>query len=257
MSHIDNTEALKESLTWGLLLSNLAYLVPACVTMYQMSRFVPVERRMKFLSGLQIVIILIFVALVTSWSYHDCFGADSYPHIWNRTHHNDNKDSMFDVSADCQSTDCKHHWFAPQSWLGKVDRDVSRVTDHQFALMAMVVVLINIVPLAEELRSFLLVLSMTWMSFTVNAGQTWLGGALVMILSLLIVRFWWKHRTDDSKTTRMRNIAWGSGVALALCSLVVFNFDYGWAHVTWHVTSALAAACFIAQQANHMEADRL
>ena len=55
---------------WFLVLSNLAYLLPAGVVGYK--TFKPVGRRLNKPDGFELMTLFIFVTFFSSWSYHMC-----------------------------------------------------------------------------------------------------------------------------------------------------------------------------------------
>jgi hypothetical protein len=249
---------------WFLILSNLAYLFPVGVVLYKWLMHSPSQpAKISGIVATQMIILLTFVALVSSWSYHACRGDVSEAE-------GIDIDEINPYEAELKAcATCPNKPYNTLTWGthipgGKpVDLNVSKFIDHFFALFVILFVLMYSLPLKNHVRGVLLVISMTWMAWMLAASNDGAAFLPILFVTILFIGFWRNIRKSSGVKGAGfqgewigRNQAWGTAVAcifLAGIFFVVISRPYWLMHSLWHVFGALAAGFLLMKHAGRHE----
>jgi hypothetical protein len=234
---------------WVLVLSNLAYLLPAGVAAFKM--FKPTGRQMNKQDGTQLISLFVFITFFSSWSYHMCRADLSI------------RNDACVVQPEINTQGCAVCPNNSMSWIhalpGSGERmsfDLSKFIDHFLAIFTLFMVIIHVIPIAEKLRKLIMVVSMIWMILFLSGGNDFLAGLPALIGVILMMLFWFNIHHQSGKQFVSRNKVWSLAVLSVIAAFVFFKFDtepYWLKHSLWHIMGAVAAALLISKTAGCYE----
>ena len=233
---------------WLLVLSNLSYLMPAGVTAYKM--FKPTGRIMNRTDGSELIVLFLFIAFFSSWSYHSCRADVSFESGIDVCENKPDVNKL-DQCAICPKNSISWVEDLPGSD-GGVSLQIAKFIDHFLALFVLIMVMIHIIPIKEKLRKLIMVISMIWMILFLSANNDVFAGIPVIIATILVLLFWFTLRKQKSKSFYNRNVAWGLAIVCTILAAVFFKWDnepYWIKHSLWHIMGALGAVFLISKTA--------
>jgi len=228
---------------WFLVASNVSYVVPAIVCLYKMR--LGARRRLDGYDGGQLMVLFLFVAFFSSWSYHSC-RADLNP--------SSTYDADIPPCAVCPSDNTVSWAKGLPGASFPMTYQLSRFVDYFLASFTVFMTLLVVIPLHSKLRQFLLILAMVWIVMFLMTGNEAVALLPSLLALILVVVFWWAVAcgADDSQGWFTRNKAWAVAtvfmIAAVACFLIVKE-PYAITHSLWHIFSALAAAFLLMRTA--------
>ena len=245
---------------WFLILSNLAYLFPVGVVLYKYFAHQPSQSaKINGIVAAQMIILLLFVAFVSSWSYHACRGDVAEKEGVDIDEMNP-REAELKACASCPKK--PYNTLTWGSYLPEgetVNLNMAKFIDHFFALFVIIFVLMYSLPLKDHVRGVLLVISMTWMAWMLAASNDGAAFLPILFMTILFIGFWRNIRKGSGvKGTEFkgewigRNQAWGAAVAcifIAGLFFAIINRPYWLMHSLWHVFGALAAGFLLLKYA--------
>ncbi len=233
---------------YTLCLSNLAYLFPASIVLYKMIR--PGDNKLNKADGSSLIILFIFVAIFSSWSYHSCRSdlTSNGKFDKNATH------TTLNFQNTCQTCPDSTMSFV-NSFPGSnepMSFQLSRFIDHYTAILTLVMVILHTIPLHEKIRKLLLVISLLWMILFLSAGNEAfaLVPAILMLIMLLI--FWFMIRKNKESGFFTRNKIWALSFVFMIAAFICFKIDsepYWMNHSQWHIYGSIAAGLLLSKTA--------
>ena len=233
---------------WFLIASGASYLIPVAVVVYNL--FKPRGRRLNTFIAVELIAVFLFVTVFTSPSYHSCRAGLAIKE-------NIDPDEM-EIHGDAGINGCLTCPPNTMSWVRHVPMstkeltyDLSKTYDHIFAMFALLLATINVIPLKQNFKQLIIILSLLWMALFLGSGNDIIAGIPVMIVTGLFVAFWIAVRKNISCK---RNVAWGLGIFCVILGFVCFALEPYWLmHSMWHIMGAVAGALFLAQTAGCYE----
>jgi hypothetical protein len=229
---------------WILVCSNLAYLVPGSVVIYQLLK--RTGRRMNIFIGVELLLVFAFITFFTSSSYHMCRADLS---IQENVDPQEKK-----ISGDHKLNPCLTCPPNTMSWVGHlpfsktmVKYNISKTFDHLFANFAIFLVMINVIPLKQNFKQLVIIASLIWFCLLLEGGNCCLASFPIICAMALFIIFWIIARKNISGS---RNIAWILAVVFTILALVCYTLEPYWImHSLWHVLGAFAGALLLSQTA--------
>uniref|UniRef100_A0A6C0BN46 Uncharacterized protein n=1 Tax=viral metagenome TaxID=1070528 RepID=A0A6C0BN46_9ZZZZ len=233
---------------WILVLSNIAYLIPAGVVLYQALKKHG-QRMNKFIAA-ELVTVFVFVAIFTSSSYHMCRGDLAI--------REDVDPEQMDVQGDADLDPCAACPDNTVSWIKHIPPSNQEITyqlsksyDHLFAMFALLIVLVNVIPLKQNFRHLYIVISLLWMGMFLESGNELVSGLPLIVVTVLVFMFWISVRKNISWR---RNVTWTAALVCVIAAFIFYTLDPYWLmHSLWHIFGALAGALLLAQTAGCYE----
>lgn len=227
-----------------LVYSNLSYLLPAVTTLYKLS-----QDDFNGYDASGMTVLFLYVGLISSWSYHSC-RADLT--IASNTNTNAILASTTNIPActecpnDTPLTVTKEFPGAQQP----INFGLAKFIDQFTAILTLIVVIIQVIPLHNSLRKFVMLISVLWLLFFLSSGNE--GAALVpALLALLLLFVFWFMSWNANRISR--NVSWIIAFVLLVAAVWVFKVQdepYYLHHSLWHIFSALSSTFLILQTAN-------
>lgn len=227
----------KTSKKWVLVLSNLAYLFPVGVLSMKM-----LNKSRNKTTELSLISLLLFVTFFSSWSYHTC-----------KAHFEHNQPRCDFVCPQNSMSWTNGIGGNPHS---KMTFDLSKLLDHLFAMFTLLMVVIHVIPIAEGVRKFMIVISLIWMMMFLTNGNEILATLPALLAFLLLVSFWFVIRNEKSTKTYNRNAAWSIAMFLSMLAFTFYQVDtepYWLKHSLWHILSGISAAFLMSKTAGCYE----
>jgi len=233
---------------WILVTSNVAYLVPAAVVLYHMVK--RHGRRMDVFIGVELLLVFAFVTFFTSASYHMCRADLAIQENVDPKEVRIRGDDKLDSCLSCPPN--------TMSWVGNlpgsthpVAYNVSKTYDHIFATFALLLVMINIIPLKQNFKQLIIIVSLIWLSLFLEGGNTWVAGLPILCVVVLVIVFW---ITTRKHIGGVRNVVWILAIVFTVLAFVCYVLEPYWMmHSLWHIFGAVAGALLLAQTAGCYE----
>ncbi len=224
---------------WVVVTSNVAYLFPPIVCWWKMTR--APNRRMDKFEGWSIIVLFVFIAIFSSWSYHVC-----------RADLGESNDLDTVHIAPCETCPTGGNTMAWTSNLPGSTQDLnfqtSRFIDYLLATFAVVFVLMCVIPLHNRLRLLLIIVTLCWMVLFLSTGNDSVALLPALMMLIFLGLFWYSLRCQKSNEFWTRNKMWTLAVvcfAAAVTALKVAEGQFWIWHSLWHVFSALGAALLL------------
>lgn len=225
-----------------LCFSNLAYLLPAIATLYKLN-----QNDIQIYDAVGLTTLLLYVGIFASWSYHECRADLTVASKQNRnaisgTTTNVNK------CANCPNTTMGWVQHIPGSQ-EQLNFEMSRFIDHFTAILTIVVVMLQVIPLHDPVRKCFLLITILWLLTFLACGNEMIALVPALLALLLLFVFWfmtWKANRVS------RNVSWLFALVLLFGAVFVFKVDdepYWLKHSLWHILGALSATFLLLQTA--------
>jgi len=222
-------------------LSNLAYLLPVIVIIYKLCP--GCGQSIDPFIGAELIVVFLVITLFTSTSFHMC--RDDIR--TNPPQEDDDKD-----------LNCKECNFTTMSWTKflpgashAITYQTIRLLDHFIAWFSIILVLVNIIPLKDNIKQMCIILSIIWLLFFLPTCNDIAAVMPVLALTTLFFIFWITVRKGINT---LRNIVWGMAVITCIVSLICYTCGTYWlSHSCWHVFGAITVTLLLMQTAGGYE----
>lgn len=216
-----------------LIFSNLAYLFPVGVVLYQLLK--RHGRRMDLYIGIELILVLLFITFFTSSSYHACRSDLS---LSTNDPSQEKMQIQFDPCLPCTKEN-------------NVPFNLSKTFDYFFANFISVLVLINVIPLKQNFRQLYIIISVIWFSFFLLSANYIAAAVPSMVALAIFFTFWILMKSHFSA---LRNGLWISAQILMVLAYVFFTLEPYWLfHSFWHICGALAVGLLLMQSCGCFE----
>jgi hypothetical protein len=210
----------------------------------------PGNNKLNKSDGSSLIILFIFVAIFSSWSYHSCRSDLTAEGKFNKSA----TQATVNIQNKCQTCPDSTMSFV-NSFPGSNDAmsfELSRFIDHFTAILTLVMVILHTIPLHEKIRKLLLVISLLWMILFLSAGNEAfaLVPAILMLIMLLI--FWFMIRKNKETGFFTRNKIWSLSFVFMIAAFICFKVEsepYWLNHSLWHCFGSIAAGLLLSKTA--------
>lgn len=227
-----------------LVCSNVAYLIPAGVVLYKLVK--PHGRRIDIFIGVELILVFLFVAVFTSTSYHLCRADLCIKEDIDPEEIKINSDKTLNPCLTCSSWVKKIPFSSTE-----VTYSLSKTYDHLFAMFVLLLVIINIIPLRQNFKQLIIIVSLLWMSTFLESGNDVVASLPVILVSILFFIFWLSVRVNISK---IRVITWSLAMVTMVISFILYCLEPYWLmHSLWHIFGAITGALLLSQTAGCYE----
>lgn len=202
---------------WLLVGSNVSYLIPTGVVWYNMMKK---GRRTDAANGAELISVFLFLTFFASWGYHSC---------------------RADIEAGKPCSGTLLNTIAALPGSKEIKFDITKFIDHLTAILTLILVMINSIPLSDKTRKSILIVSIIWVLLFLSAENDLLAIVPAVLAFLIITIFWFYIRHAQ---TGNRNVTWALALIFMFISLLAFQVHepYWLYHSLWHVFGAISAA---------------
>ena len=240
---------------WVLVLSNLAYLAPASVTLFKIY-----EGVIAPMDGAPLITLFGFITFFGSWSYHSCRADLAI---------NTNTDPCQEQARAAQAKiqPCDHCPPNSMTWVNNIPGarkedpltfQLAHFVDYFLAEFTLLMVLIHVLPISCKARKLIMVFCMVWIIMFLSGGNEAFALLPSLLFVCIMIVFWAftsRHQVDNGQFYT-RNKAWTLATLSVILATVFFKFDgepYWLKHSLWHIFGGLSAALLLSKSASGYE----